>query len=98
MQGKDNTKSTLYQLFEQFSDKETFRLLHKQLRIDRYVKKLTTEKLLFLIVLAQLKQHKGLREIRIVLNDDVLSRAIGLESISFSQNSKRFPSLPTEAF
>ena len=98
MQGKDNTKSTLYQLFGQLSDKKIFCLLHKQLGIDRYVKKLTTEKLLFLIVLAQLKQHKGLREISISLNDDAISGAIGLESISFSQISRRLASLPTEAF
>ena len=98
MQGKDNTKSTLYQLFEQLSDKEIFGLLYKQLGIDRYVKKLTTEKLLFLIVLAQLKQHNGLREISISIDDDAISRAIGLESISFSQISRRLVSLPTEAF
>ena len=98
MQGKDNTKSTLYQLFGQLSDKKIFCLLHKQLGIDRYVKKLTTEKLLFLIVLAQLKQHKGLREISTSIGDDAVSRAIGLESISFSQISRRLASLPTEAF
>ena len=98
IQGKDNTKSTLYQLFGQLSDKKIFCLLHKQLGIDRYVKKLTTEKLLFLIVLAQLKQHKGLREISTSIGDDAVSRAIGLESISFSQISRRLASLPTEAF
>lgn len=95
MQGKDTMKSTLNQLFEQFSDEEIIELLSNKFEIDKYVKKLTIEKFLALIILAQLNQHKGLREISISLNDDRLSAAIGLDSISHSQLSRRLANLPT---
>lgn len=97
MQGKDTTKSTLNQLIEQFSDEELLKWLRRQFGVDRYVKKLKVDKLLALIVLAQLRQYKGLREISSCLDDEGISKEVGLKSIHASTISRRLASLPTEA-
>lgn len=64
--------------------------------VDRYAKKLHTLQLIELIAHAQLEQHRGLRDISHSLNDDKISEAIGLKSISFSQISRKLRGLPTE--
>lgn len=61
------------------------------------MKKLKVDRLLALIVSAQLRQYKGLREISSCLNDEGISKALGLESIHASTISRRLASLPTEA-
>lgn len=98
MQGKDTTKSTFDQLFNPILDHEIMQWLKKTLKIDRYVKKLTLEKMFILIAFAQLQQFGGLREIANSLNDERLSEAVGLESISHSTISRRMAAVPTEAF
>ena len=98
MQGKDTTKSTFDQLFNPIHDHEIMQWLKKTLKIDRYVKKLTLEKMFILIAFAQLQQFGGLREIANSLNDERLSEAVGLESISHSTISRRMAAVPTEAF
>ncbi len=97
MQGKDTTKTTLNQLFEELSDQELLKKLHKELGVDKYVKKLKVDKLLPLIALAQLRQYKGLREISSCLNDKKISKAMNLDSIHASTISRRLAGLPTEA-
>ena len=97
MQGKDTTKSTLNQLFEELSDQELLKRLCKELGVDKYVKKLKLDKLLALIALAQLRQYKSLREISSCLNDKEISKAVNLKSIHASTISRRLASLPTEA-
>lgn len=52
MQDKDTTKSTLNQFLEELSDQELLKQLCKELGVDKYVKKLTLDKLLALVVLA----------------------------------------------
>ena len=59
MQDKDTTKSTLNQFLEELSDQELLKQLCKELGVDKYVKKLTLDKLLALVVLAQLRQYEG---------------------------------------
>ncbi|KYH31069.1 hypothetical protein MOMUL_26000 [Moorella mulderi DSM 14980] len=57
--------------------------------MDKYVKKLTTLQLVELITFAQLEQLDGLRDISNSFHDPKFSRAINLESFSFSQISRR---------
>ncbi len=97
MQGKDTTKSTFFQLFEPIFQGGVFKWLNEQLNVDRYIKKFTTAKFFMLIVLAQLEQHRGLRDISSSLNDSSLSHSLGLNSISHSQISRKLCNLPTQA-
>jgi hypothetical protein len=96
MQDKDTTKSTLNQFLEELSDQELLKQLCKELGVDKYVKKLTLDKLLALVVLAQLRQYKGLREISSCLNDEEISKAVNLDSIHASTISRRLANVPTE--
>jgi len=82
MQGKDTTKSTFSQLLIAVNQQRDFL---RQQGVDKYVKKLQTHKLLKLLILAQLNQHKGLREISISLNPTFTvdrSKRIGRQSIN----------------
>jgi len=92
MQGKDTTKTTFDQLFEPVFSK-TFSKLLQQLEVDKYVKKLTAAKFIILMVYAQLGQLKSLREISDSLYNQDLSRAVKLNSISFSQLSRKLQNM-----
>ena len=81
MQGKDTTKSTLNQLARKIANEELVNFVKTQLDVDRYTKKLEFGKFLVLMILAQLRQCKGLREISSYLEDRDVSKTIGLESI-----------------
>ena len=95
MQDKDTTKSTFIQLFQPINN--NFFLKHlKDKDADKYVKKLTTIKLIELVALAQLEQQRGLREISNSLNKDELSQVLNLDSISASQISRRLRDLSPE--
>ena len=91
MQGKDTPNSTFLQLFEPISE-NCFE------GADAYVKKLYAAKLFCLLAFAQLEQLKSLRDISNSLNSDLLSRSIGLESISHSQVSRRLGDIPSVHF
>lgn len=97
MQGKDTIKSAFDQLFNPVLNHEIMQWLQKELKVDRYIKKLTLEKLFILMAFAQLQQFDSLREIANSLNDERLSEAVGLESISYSTISRRMAAIPTEA-
>jgi hypothetical protein len=96
MQDKDTTKSTFIQLFKPILSKNFFQRL-KELNADKYVKKLKTTQLIGLLSLAQIDQQRGLRDISNSLNNDELSKAINLESVSASKVSRRLRNLPTAA-
>jgi len=88
MQGKDTTNSTFKQLFEPiFSN--NFRQLLQKLEVDKYVKKLTAFKFIILITFAQLEQLTCLREISGSLCNKQFSKLLKLDSISFSQISRK---------
>lgn len=95
MQGKDTTNSTFDQLFEPIFSQSFRKLLQKQ-EVDKYVKKLTALKFIVLIVFAQLEQLKSLREISNSLCNREFSKAIKLDSISFSQISRKLRSMMLE--
>ncbi|CEP67446.1 Transposase, IS4-like, partial [Moorella glycerini] len=92
MQGKDTTLSTFHQLFSPVSN-DYFWQLTEGMGVDKYVKKLNTLQLVELITFAQLEQLDGLRDISNSLHDPKFNRAINLESISFSQISRRLRDL-----
>lgn len=95
MQGKSTTKTTFDQLFEAIFSKK-FGSLLKKLEVDKYVKKLTALKFIILIAFAQLEQLGCLREISISLHNKGFSQALKLNSISFSQVSRKLRSLMLE--
>lgn len=95
MQDKDTTKSTFIQLFEPIFSKNFLQLL-KDLKVDKYVKKLKTAQLIELVAVAQLEQQWGLRDIGNSPNNDELSKVINLKSISVSQISRRLRTLPSQ--
>ena len=85
---KDSTKSTFFQLFEAINDKSFLKLVRTS-KTDKYTKKLTTDKLITLVALAQLDQAKGLRVISSSLHNEELKKSINLDSISHSQLSRK---------
>ncbi len=89
MQGKSTTKTTFFQLFEPIFSKKYTQLL-KKLEVDKYVKKLTAFKFIMLIIFSQLEQLKSLREISNSLNNKEFSVAVKLNTISYSQVSRKF--------
>ena len=91
MQGKVTTNSTFDQLFKPIFSKKIYRLL-QNLEVDKYVKKLTALKFITLIVYAQLEQLQSLREISSIFHSKGFSSAIKLDSISFSQLSRKLRS------
>jgi hypothetical protein len=92
MQGKDTTKTTFEQLFEPIFSKVFYRLI-QQLKVDKYVKKLTVFKFIVLMVFAQLEQLRSLREISSSLHNKDLSRMVKLNTISFSQLSRKLQNM-----
>ena len=95
MQGKGTTHSTFDQLFEPIFSRN-FRQLLQKLEVDKYVKKLTAFKFIILMVFAQLEQLTCLREISNSLNNKIFSKMIKLDSISFSQISRKLRSMMLE--
>ena len=93
MQDKDII--TYFQLFHPLSNQNFLCLLQDQ-EVDKYAKKLSAIQLIELLAHAQLEQHGGLRDISNSLNDNKLSQAINLDSISASQISRRLRDLPPE--
>ncbi|WP_339193400.1 DUF4372 domain-containing protein [Aeribacillus sp. FSL W8-0870] len=61
----------------------------KELKQDYYTKKLTTEAYIKLLLVAQLLEFKSLEEMSDALVDEDLQKALGFESISASQLSRK---------
>ena len=93
---KDTKTSAYSQLFQPFFNEKITEQFEK-LEVDKYVKKLTTIQLIQLIAYAQIQQEKCLREISNNFLDPDFQMSIGLESISFSQISRRLRDLDPEA-
>ena len=91
---KDTNKSTFNQLFKALYN-EKFLSYVKESEVDAYAKKLTIIKLIQMIAYAQLEQLEGLRHISNSLNNDNFSSAVGLNSISASQLSRKLRDLPS---
>jgi hypothetical protein len=92
---KDTKLSAYSQLFQPFfHEKITVQL--EELEVDKYVKKLTTVQLIQLIAYAQIQQQDCLREISNNFHRPDFQINFGLESISFSQISRRLRDLDPE--
>ncbi len=96
MQNKDTKESTFFQLYKPICN-EIYQQQLDELAVDKYAKKLKTTQLIELVANAQMEQQDGLRDISSSLNDDELSQAIDLDSISASQISRRLRDLPPQA-
>lgn len=92
---KDTKLSAYSQLFQPFFHEEITEQLER-LEADKYVKKLTTIQLIQLIAYAQIQQQNCLREISNNFHNPDFQINIGLESISFSQISRRLRDLDPE--
>lgn len=96
MQCKDIKNSTFNLVFKPIFN-EKFLTALDTMDADKYVKKLKTTQMLELLIIAQLEQYRGLRDISNSLKNDELSKHISLESISAAQLSRRLRELPLEA-
>ena len=85
---KDITKSTFLQYLTPINF-EKFNEMIKSIGVDKYTKKLTTPKLIMILIYSQLTQADSLTHLStIVSNDDDLQKMINLKSISTSQLSR----------
>lgn len=92
-------KNTLFSSFGKWISPINFDLLLEQvdeLKLDYYTKKLTTESYLKLMLLAHLDEWDSLHDMSDAMVDDDLQKAVGFESISVSQLSRRNNNIPTE--
>lgn len=93
---KDTTKSTFNEVLNQLPF-ENFCSLIKETGADRYIKKLFTTKLLYIMSLAQVSQIQSLRALADrVTNDTDLQGNIMLDSISASQLSRRLKEMSSD--
>lgn len=92
-------KDTLLSSFGKWISPINFNLLCEQvesLKLDHYTKKLTTESYLKLMLLAHLDEWDSLHEMSDALVDEELQKAVGFESISVSQLSRRNNKVPSD--
>ncbi|ACL22654.1 transposase IS4 family protein [Desulfitobacterium hafniense DCB-2] len=95
MQDKDTTQSTFTQVFQPFFSKDLWKKIDQEVpNLDQRNYKLKTNQLTLLISHAQLQEYKALRKISSNVQSNDFSEAIGLESISHSQISRRLRTLP----
>lgn len=86
---KDTTKSTFEEVLNQFPYKK-FESLIKETGLDKYIKKLFTNKLLYIMLIAQITQVESYRGIADKIKNNVdLQKKLELNSISSSQLSRR---------
>ena len=93
---KDTTKSTFNEVLNQLPF-ENFYSLIKETGADKYIKKLFTTKLLYIMFIAQVAQVESLRAMAgRVKNDTDLQDNLKLDSISASQLSRRLKEMSSD--
>jgi IS4 transposase len=85
---KNTRKSSFGKWVSPINTKKLFELV-KESKQDYYTKKLTTEAYIKMLLLAQLQGFESLEEMSDALIDDGLQKALGFESISPSQLSRK---------
>lgn len=95
---KDTTKSTFDEVLKYFPFEKFYSLI-KEVGADRYIKKLFVIKLLYIMFIAQITQAESLRALakKIKGNTD-LQDSIKLDSISFSQLSRRLGKINSDTW
>lgn len=95
MQDKDTTQSTFMQLFQPVFSQRVWAKIYREIpNLDHRAQKLKSKQLTSLISYAQLQEFKALREISSSVQNHNFGQAIGLESISHSQISRKLRDLP----
>lgn len=93
---KDTTKSTFNEVLNQFPFKK-FRSLIKDNGADRYIKKLFTTKMLYIMFIAQITQTESIRALaEKVTNNIDLQDTLKLDSISAAQLSRRLKEMSSD--
>jgi len=93
---KDTTKSTFNEVLNQFPY-EKFRSLIKDTGADRYIKKLFTTKLLYIMFIAQITQIESIRALAEKVTKDIdLQANLKIDSISASQLSRRLKEMSSD--
>jgi len=93
---QDITKSTFSEVLKQFPF-EKFRSLIKDTGADRYIKKLFTFKLLYIMFIAQIAQIESIRALADRVKNDInLQDNLKLDSISASQLSRRLKEMSSD--
>jgi hypothetical protein len=93
---KDTTKSTFNEVLNQFPFEKFFSLI-KDTGADRYIKKLFTIKLLYIMFIAQIAQVESLRALADRVKDDIeLQNSLKIDSISASQLSRRLKEMSSD--
>jgi len=93
---KDTTKSTFNKVLNQFPF-EKFCSLIKDTGADRYIKKLFTTKLLYIMFIAQVAQIESIRALAERVTDDIdLQANLKIDSISASQLSRRLKEMESD--
>ena len=91
---KDITKNTFYQYLTPINFLKVSKIIAP---LDKYVKKLTTAKLIVILIFAQLFSKKSLSELSgVVKNDQDLQKILNLESISTAQLSRKLRDTPPQ--
>lgn len=95
---KDNTKTTINELFNNLEE-QTFTRLINVIDVDKYVKKLTAYKFLQLLIVAQINEMGSLTELsRYSKDKEELQLHLPLDGISTSQLSRKQSQLPPALF
>lgn len=92
-------KNTINNSFWQWASPMNMKLIDDYIQkhhVDYYSKKLNALSFIFLLLHAQLKELKSLREISDCMISKDLQDLVGFESISYSQLSRRLSNFPTE--
>ena len=93
---KDTTKSTFFEVLNQFPYEE-FCFLIKANGVDKYIKKLFAPTLFYIMFIAQICQIESLRAMSAkVSNDTELQNVLGIGSISSSQLSRRLKDINSD--
>jgi len=93
---KDTTKSTFNEVLNHFPY-EKFCSIIKDTGVDRYIKKLFTIKLLYIMFIAQIAQIESLRALADRVTTDIdLQDNLKLDSISASQLSRRLKEMSSD--
>jgi len=94
----NTTESTLGKVLNQLPVKY-FRELISKFRIDKYVKKMFTLKLLWIFIFAQITQAESLTKLSNTIKNNVeLQKILGLQSISVSQLSRRLSAISSNCW
>ena len=94
---KSTEKTSFEQWFSPISTKLFYEMV-ENLQLDYYTKKLYTDSFMKLLVFAQLHEMESLRALSDAVFSEDLQRAVGFQSISFSQMGRRLNNIPTRFF